>query len=140
MTWTHSFSTRATLTTAALLLCMGCAPLPNQAAPPTPETVAMSPDLEEPVRAARAAAARHTGLAPEAHALLGAERVTWPDGSLGCPAPGRMYTQALVPGYRVRLRGPEGELDVHLDARGNALVCPPGRALAPLPGDGRAAS
>ena len=100
----------------------------------------MAPGREEPVRAARAAAARHTGLAPEAHALLGAERVTWPDGSLGCPAPGRMYTQALVPGYRVRLRGPDGELVVHLDARDNAVLCPPDRARSPLPGDGRSAS
>jgi hypothetical protein len=140
MTWTPSLSTRATLTTATLLLSIGCAPLPNQAASPPTETVAMAPGLDEPVRAARAAAARHTGLAPETHALLGAERVTWPDGSLGCPAPGRMYTQALVPGYRVRLRGPDGELVVHLDARGNAVLCPPERARNPLPGIGRSAS
>lgn len=29
--------------------------------------------------------------------------VTWPDGALGCPEPGMMYTQALVPGYQIRL-------------------------------------
>ena len=29
--------------------------------------------------------------------------VTWPDSALGCPSPGEMYTQALVPGYEVRL-------------------------------------
>jgi len=27
--------------------------------------------------------------------------VTWPNGSLGCPKPGMMYTQALVDGYQV---------------------------------------
>jgi hypothetical protein len=140
MNWQASASMKVSLSATALLLTMACAPLPNQAAAPRPETPTMAPDLEGPVRAARAAAARHTGLAPDAHAVLGAERVTWSDGSLGCPAPDRMYTQSLVPGYRVRLRGPDGELDVHLDARGNAMLCPPGRALAPLPSDGRTAS
>ena len=37
--------------------------------------------------------------------VLSAEAVTWSDGSLGCPEPGMMYTQALVPGYRVQIRG-----------------------------------
>lgn len=32
-----------------------------------------------------------------------AERVTWPDGSLGCPEEGEVYTQALVDGYRIVL-------------------------------------
>lgn len=36
--------------------------------------------------------------------MLQIEDVTWPDGSLGCPLPGRSYTQALVDGYRVVLR------------------------------------
>jgi hypothetical protein len=29
------------------------------------------------------------------------ELVTWPDGALGCPEEGQMYTQALVDGYRL---------------------------------------
>ena len=32
-----------------------------------------------------------------------AERVTWNDGSIGCPEPGVFYTQALVEGARVIL-------------------------------------
>ena len=31
------------------------------------------------------------------------ERVTWRDGSLGCPVEGRSYAQALVDGYRIVL-------------------------------------
>lgn len=31
------------------------------------------------------------------------ERVVWSDGSLGCPEPGMMYTQALVDGWRLVL-------------------------------------
>jgi hypothetical protein len=41
------------------------------------------------------------------------ERVTWPDGALGCPQPGGMYTQALVEGYRVVLRAGDEELHFH---------------------------
>ncbi|WP_223171051.1 hypothetical protein [Microbacterium sp. NIBRBAC000506063] len=33
--------------------------------------------------------------------LVTAERVTFSDGSLGCPQPGQSYTQALVDGMRV---------------------------------------
>lgn len=32
------------------------------------------------------------------------EAVVWSDGSLGCPQPGRMYTQALVEGTYMELR------------------------------------
>jgi hypothetical protein len=34
-------------------------------------------------------------------ALVALEPVTWPDGSLGCPEPGKLFTQATVPGFRV---------------------------------------
>jgi hypothetical protein len=33
--------------------------------------------------------------------LVSAEAVTWGDGSLGCPEPGKSYTQALEEGLRV---------------------------------------
>ncbi|MEM7031707.1 MAG: hypothetical protein AAF629_19285 [Chloroflexota bacterium] len=36
--------------------------------------------------------------------LIKAELATWRDGSLGCPKPGMMYTQALVDGYRIELQ------------------------------------
>jgi len=45
--------------------------------------------------------------------VLSAEPVTWPDGSLGCPEPGGMYTQALVPGYRITVSTPDGEVAFH---------------------------
>jgi hypothetical protein len=35
--------------------------------------------------------------------VLEVEEVTWPDGSLGCPQPDQMYTQALVEGHRIIL-------------------------------------
>ena len=39
------------------------------------------------------------------------EEVTWNDGSLGCPEPGMMYTQALVDGYRVIIRAGDKTYD-----------------------------
>jgi hypothetical protein len=93
--------------------------------------------LADAVRAARADGARRTGVAAEALELISAEAVTWSDGSLGCPQPDVLYTQALVPGYRVRLRGPAGAMDYHASARGALVLCPAGRAVDPLPGASR---
>jgi len=66
-----------------------------------------------------------------------AEAVTWSDGALGCPQPGRMYTQALVPGWRVRVDVAGAApltLSYHASRRGQWLLCPAGRAQSPLPG------
>ena len=35
--------------------------------------------------------------------FAGLEFITWPDGSMGCPAPGMRYKQVQVDGYRVTL-------------------------------------
>ncbi|MGE5337867.1 MAG: hypothetical protein ACM3PU_08555 [Gemmatimonadota bacterium] len=85
------------------------------------------------VRSALAHAARTSGLAPSALVVESAIRVIWPDGSLGCPEPGMVYTQALVPGYRIRIRAGDALLDYHASARGELTLCPPGRSTEPLP-------
>ena len=54
-------------------------------------------------------------------------------GSLGCPEPGRMYTQALIPGYLIRVQADATVLEYHANARGQWLYCPAERAVAPLP-------
>ena len=90
-----------------------------------------SPTLAAIVAAARADAARRTGLAPDALMLVDAQAVTWSDGSLGCPQPGRQYTMALVPGFRVRLRSPAELFDYHASARGGLVLCPAGRSVEP---------
>lgn len=41
--------------------------------------------------------------------VAGHRAVTWSDGSIGCPKPGMMYTQALVPGQQLILEV-DGEL------------------------------
>jgi hypothetical protein len=114
---------------ALALLAVACSH-----AGPAVVTTNVASALEAALPAVRADAARRIGR-PEANlAVLMVESVTWPDGALGCPEPGRLYTQALVPGWRVRI-GAAGlaPLQYHLSARGAWLHCPPERATAPLP-------
>lgn len=74
--------------------------------------------------AALAAAEEREDLLRDHFGIRVAEAVTWSDGSLGCPQPGRMYTQALVPGYRFVLEYAGGrEMHVHASESGNVLVC-----------------
>jgi hypothetical protein len=77
-------------------------------------------------------AARRTGLKKMELEILSAEPVTWADGSLGCPQPGMMYTQALVPGIRIRVRAGAETLDYHSGRRGAPMFCPAGRVVPPV--------
>jgi len=120
------------------LLAAACAePAADMTGSAAPDRGAAPAGLAGAVQAARADAARRIGVAADALTLVSAEAVTWSDGSLGCPQPGMAYTQALVPGYRIVLRGPAGELDYHASARGALVLCPEGRGVAPLPGAAR---
>lgn len=67
--------------------------------------------------AVRARLATDTGLDAAAAEVKVAEAVEWPDGSLGCPEPGGIYTQAIVPGYRVVLVLDGQEYDYRVAAR-----------------------
>jgi len=94
-------------------------------------------DMQGRIDAAIADAARRTGIAAASIKLVAAEAVTWPDGSLGCPQPGMAYTQALVPGYRIRLDAAGRALDYHAGERGAPAYCPAERAREPVPGAAR---
>ncbi|MDH5540406.1 MAG: hypothetical protein OEY03_13470 [Rhizobacter sp.] len=97
----------------------------------------LTPALQTQIDLALADAARRTGIAVAALKVASAEQVTWPDGSLGCPQPGVLYTQALVPGYRIRIEAGGAMLDYHAGLRGAPRLCPPGRSRDPVPGDSR---
>ena len=71
-----------------------------------------------------------TGIAAGEMSIVRAEAVVWNDGSLGCPEPGVMYTQAEVPGYRIVLRAGNETLDYHAYESGSFILCPGG--LAPV--------
>lgn len=73
-------------------------------------------------------AAQRTGREAESLVVSRALRVTWSDGSLGCPQPGMHYTQALVPGWHVHITAGDEVLDYRLTDRGSFLLCPAGVA------------
>lgn len=56
----------------------------------------------------------------------------WSDGAMGCPQPGMMYTQMIVPGYRVVLRAGGDKYSYHSDRRGNFIVCSNGLSFPPV--------
>lgn len=105
------------------ILLFGCA-APGRAEPPI-------------VAAARADAASRSGLPADRIDLVSLQSVTWRNGGLGCPQPGMLYTDALVPGWRVRLRVDGQIWDYHASERGGLLLCPPGRSEEPAPVGGR---
>lgn len=91
-------------------------PEPSSTALPTgpvPEAVAQRPD----VRAAIEDHAKRVGVEPSEVTVEGFAEVTWSDGSIGCPQPGMMYTQALVPGLQLVL-GVDGKLASYHAANG----------------------
>jgi hypothetical protein len=68
-------------------------------------------------------AAERAGLPVEELVVIRSEFVEWSDGSLGCPEPGMMYTQAIVPGYRVEVEAGDKVLDYRLDGAGRFRLC-----------------
>ena len=131
-------STRAGTLAFSFAVLAACAADAPSASPPAPAEVSPAPvvaSLAAVTEAALADAARRSGLERGALKVLSAEAVTWSDGSLGCPQPGMMYTQALVPGYRVRIEAGGQVLDYHAGRSGQPALCPAGRSLEPIPAD-----
>ena len=69
------------------------------------------------------------GVSREAIVVEQAGVVVWRDGSLGCPQPGMMYTQAPVDGYWVVLRSGSQEFDYRASRSGYFALCERGLSL-----------
>jgi hypothetical protein len=96
-----------------------------------PET-SLSPEQQEAADKAKTILADELKVDPDAVTILEVKHVTWRDGSLGCPKPGMMYTQVITPGYLVKAEV-DGEIHmVHMDERGNGVVCSQDQARPPL--------
>lgn len=67
-------------------------------------------------------ASRRTGVAVDELEITFAEAITWSDGSLDCPEPGQLYTQALVDGHQVVIDAAGEELDYRA-AGGGFRLC-----------------
>ena len=63
--------------------------------------------------------------------LVRAESVVWNDGSLGCPEPGMMYTQALVNGYWILIEAAGRTYDFRVGSGGSFRLCPPSQGHPP---------
>jgi hypothetical protein len=83
---------------------------------------------------ARADVARTIGLADPTALSVDVESVTWSDGSLGCPMPGMVYTQALVPGWRLVVTDSARRWTYHASRSGAWVQCAAGTARPTLPG------
>ena len=57
--------------------------------------------------------------------MVTSRRVTWNDGSLGCPQPGQTYTQAQVPGMQVVVSAAGVEYDYRFGRSGAPRLCQP---------------
>ena len=67
----------------------------------------------------------------EAIAILEASQQEWPDGALGCAAPGMNYMQMVTPGYRVRLQANGRSYEYHSDLKGRFVLCDAGVPAPP---------
>ena len=68
-------------------------------------------------------AAVRLAVEPSAVHVVSAEERTYGDGSLGCPQPGQMYTQAVVDGYQVIVEAGGTQLDYRGSGAGRFRVC-----------------
>lgn len=97
---------------------------PSSDVPPSDEGEPVTGEVPRDIlEAIMADAARQTGIGPDEIEVIRAESTTWSDGSLGCPEPGMMYTQALVDGYHVVLDVDGEELDYRVDSAGSFRIC-----------------
>ncbi|MGH3649360.1 MAG: hypothetical protein ACRDU9_01525 [Acidimicrobiia bacterium] len=108
--------------------------------PPTETTGGTVNDQDELTGMAVADLARRLGVGPDEIEVLKVEAVTWPDGSLGCPEPGKIYTQALVDGHRIVLQHDERVYLYHSGQGDEPFLCPSaekdgGYDFIPPPGD-----
>lgn len=93
---------------------------------PTPSVETSSPeDLRAQPRVAAAIddTARREGVDPGLVSIAAWSPVEWSDGSLGCPKPGMVYTQAVEPGELLILRVGSGLYQYHARTGGTFTYC-----------------
>ena len=83
---------------------------------------------DDAVRRAVTDAATRAGVPPAQVRVVQVVEREWSDGSLGCPEPGRIYTQATIPGYLVELEAAGRRLEYHADGAPRVVIlCQGGR-------------
>lgn len=92
-----------------------------------------SPEVDPIAQPAVTDLANRLGVDESAIKVVSVEEVTWSDGSLGCPEPGMMYTQALENGSLIVLEIDGTEYEYHSGVGRDPFYC-----ATPIPpvGDG----
>jgi len=83
-------------------------------------SVALPASILEPILAD---AAQRSGVARDALEVVSAEEHTWPNGGLGCPVRGVLYTQVLVDGYQIVIRADGSTFDYRGSGPGQFRLC-----------------
>jgi hypothetical protein len=102
------------------------APDPTQVNPATEAPALLqTPDIQLEAILSLAIADLSTRLTvePDLIQVLSVEPVVWPEGSLGCPRPGEVYTQQTVRGYQIVLGANGQEYLYHTDADRAVILC-----------------
>lgn len=89
----------------------------------TTDLGALDDEARATVESAMTDLAERTGEETDAISLVSFDYVTWNDGSLGCPEPGEMYTQALVDGSRTVLEQDGVTYAYHAGPDGDPFLC-----------------
>lgn len=97
-------------------------PVASTASPNTPETEAAEMN-DERVQAAVADLGSRWDVSQEEIQIAYHRSVTWSDGSAGCPKPGEVYTQALMPGELLILSVDGEQANYHSANGGNFAYC-----------------
>lgn len=67
--------------------------------------------------------AQRLGVDVQEVTLAEIEEVIWPDGALGCPAPGMAYITVLIPGYQATLLVNDQPYTYHAAENGDFVLC-----------------
>ncbi len=82
------------------------------------------PGATEPVvKLAKEDLANRKGIDKDKIVVVEIEQVDWPDASLGCPEPGKMYAQVITPGYRILLSYKKEKYKYHSDKENRVVYC-----------------
>jgi hypothetical protein len=104
---------------------------PEEAAPAAQQADAKETPIADPsdaaskklVDAARKDLAKRLSVPSAEISLVGFKKMSWSDGSLGCPQPGMMYPQMIQDGALIRLVAKARAYEYHSGAAGIPILC-----------------
>jgi len=83
-------------------------------------------DRQQMVYMAKEDLSKRLGISVDSISVERVDQVDWPDSSLGCPEPGKVYAQVITPGYRILLKADGKTYEYHSGAM-RVLHCEAGR-------------